>query len=147
MSVGLAVDNLLGLLYFPFISWLGAPYDENKNNSINIIDGNIDDKNDMDQNQIIIPNEMNDSYDEKINNSMDIIDNMDSIDDQNQIITNKLSNEDSQLEINEDIDEVEKMTLAIALGFFIAAIGEYIIINVHLLIFFVHAFVCFVIAY
>ena len=29
LSTGLAVDNLLGLLYFPFISWCGAPYDEN----------------------------------------------------------------------------------------------------------------------
>lgn len=28
LGAGLAVDNLLGLLYFPFISWLGTPYDE-----------------------------------------------------------------------------------------------------------------------
>ena len=29
IATGLAVDNLLGLLYFPLISWIGAPYDEN----------------------------------------------------------------------------------------------------------------------
>jgi uncharacterized membrane protein len=29
VGAGLAVDNLLGLCYFPFVSWLGAPYDEN----------------------------------------------------------------------------------------------------------------------
>ena len=27
-ALGLAVDNLLGLIYFPFISWLGARYEE-----------------------------------------------------------------------------------------------------------------------
>lgn len=29
IATGLAVDNLLGLLYFPLISGIGAPYDEN----------------------------------------------------------------------------------------------------------------------
>lgn len=29
VSLGLSVDNLLGIIYFPFISWLGYPY-ENK---------------------------------------------------------------------------------------------------------------------
>ena len=29
VGAGLAVDNLLGLCYFPFVSWLAAPYSEN----------------------------------------------------------------------------------------------------------------------
>ena len=32
LATGLAVDNLLGLLYFPLVSWIGAPYDENEKN-------------------------------------------------------------------------------------------------------------------
>ena len=40
LATGLAVDNLLGLLYFPFISWCGAPYDENRINGVNDNMGN-----------------------------------------------------------------------------------------------------------
>jgi Protein of unknown function (DUF819) len=34
LATGLAVDNLLGLLYFPLISWIGAPYDQNVENEM-----------------------------------------------------------------------------------------------------------------
>ena len=30
IGMGLSVDNLLGVLYFPFISWLGYPYEQKK---------------------------------------------------------------------------------------------------------------------
>eukprot|EP01041_Mallomonas_annulata_P014804 gene14804-31448_t len=32
ISLGLAVDNIVGLLYFPLISWLGTPYESNNTN-------------------------------------------------------------------------------------------------------------------
>jgi uncharacterized membrane protein len=40
LATGLAVDNLLGLLYFPLISWIGAPYDQNKENEMQSSDMN-----------------------------------------------------------------------------------------------------------
>lgn len=132
LATGLAVDNLLGLLYFPFISWLGAPYDENKTKSYeienvsNIKDDNIS-KNDLnlvENNDTLNSDYCNDDKSSLIDGNKNK--NNNNVNDVDKSYNNDNEKLDNQLEISksEDIDDVEKMTLAIAFGFTISAIAE-----------------------
>jgi uncharacterized membrane protein len=51
IGLGLTVDNILGLLYFPLISYLGAPYETPQDNNSNSV-GTLND----DQNVEVTPN-------------------------------------------------------------------------------------------
>lgn len=130
LATGLAVDNLLGLLYFPFVSWLGAPYDENKTNSYeienvsNIKDDNIS-KNDLN----LVENNDKLNSDDCNGDKSSIMDDFNSKNNTFHNDDDKINSNDkldNQLEIStsENIDEVEKMTIAIAFGFTIAAFAE-----------------------
>jgi uncharacterized membrane protein len=132
LATGLAVDNLLGLLYFPFVSWLGAPYDENKTNPYeiekvsNIKDDNIS-KNDLnlvENNDTLNSDYCNDDKSSLIDSNKNKNNYNDN--DVDKSYNNDNEKLDNQLKISksEDIDDVEKMTLAIAFGFTISAIAE-----------------------
>jgi hypothetical protein len=141
LATGLAVDNLLGLLYFPYISWLGAPYDENKNNSydkdssLRNVEGNAADKNEInlvDNHDSLSNNACNgDGSDFTGDNNNNKNENLDRIS-YNQLELSKsevfddVSTVCADLSHNEseDLDEVEKTTIAIAFGLTIAAIAE-----------------------
>ena len=112
------MDNLLGLIYFPLISWLGAPYDENgkEDNIVDDMKKNIEngvENNIIDDAKGGIEDTIENSIKSSMETSRDI--NIDTV--QNVHINTNIDNNE---------DEMEKFTSSLALAFSIASISDQI---------------------
>ena len=158
LATGLAVDNLLGLLYFPLVSWIGAPYDENEKSKNDEKNRNVKESE--------IEKELGSGRGKKSNvflptrdletassssssssgsqsslepssegNDASLLSNAEqnSLDTSNSASTvttvNFSGNDPESIVITgsiDQVDQVERMTEALAIGFSIAAVGDYL---------------------
>ena len=113
VATGLAVDNLLGLLYFPLVSSLGAPYDENSiTESPHVLD---------------LSNGVGPATDRSQSGTVNVGTSAGSS--TKETVDHFQSTDPGSLNIDsssKEMDEVEKLTSALALGFTIASMSDYI---------------------
>jgi hypothetical protein len=135
---GLAVDNLLGLLYFPLISWIGAPYDQNKENEMN----SGDNKRSNSERESVFspagdlmsPSSSSSSSSSSQSNppltSSSLPEEESSVDDSTSASTvstvNFAENDIESTVMTGSADQVERMTEALAVGLCIASVGDYL---------------------
>ena len=104
ISTGLAVDNILGLIYFPVISYLGGLYNNNQKNEVTNNSSNNNDNN------ILLTN---------INTN------------DHNIITELANNNNNNNILNDQSDEIRYMG-AIAIGFMITFLSELLAKQLHI---------------
>ena len=134
LATGLAVDNLLGLLYFPLISWIGAPYDQKKENEVN--SGGMK-RFDRERGNVSSPAgdlqtassssssqftpELSDSSLPKEESSIDVSTSASTV-----TTVSFSGNDPGSSAITGSVDQVERMTEALAVGLCIASVGDYL---------------------
>ena len=134
LATGLAVDNLLGLLYFPLISWIGAPYDQKKENEVNSggmkrFDGergNVsspagDLQTASSSSSSQFTPELSDSSLPKEESSIDVSTSASTV-----TTVSFSGNDPGSSAITGSVDQVERMTEALAVGLCIASVGDYL---------------------
>ena len=150
VATGLAVDNLLGLLYFPLVSWIGAPYDENERNKN---EKNRNEKNEK-ENEKHLKNESKNVFlptrdletassssqsslePSSEGNDASLLSNTEQTSQETAISASTVtavnfSGNDLESSVItgssvDQVDQVERMTEALAVGFIIAAMGDYL---------------------
>ena len=143
LATGLAVDNLLGLLYFPLISWIGAPYDANKENENEVAGGDVKLLNrenksvflpaeglesassSFGSSQLYIEPSVQDIYAPRLTDTQESKGEFSSSSSAVTTVTFSGYDPESTI-ITGSMDQVERMTEALAVGFCIAAVGDYL---------------------
>ena len=154
LATGLAVDNLLGLLYFPLVSWIGAPYDENEKNRN---EKNRNEKNEKEVGSGSVKHLKNESKNlflptrdletassssqsslepSSEGNDASLLSNTEQTSQETAISASTVtavnfSGNDLESSVItgssvDQVDQVERMTEALAVGFSIAAVGDYL---------------------
>ena len=154
LATGLAVDNLLGLLYFPLVSWIGAPYDENEKNRN---EKNRNEKNEKEVGSGSVKHLKNESKNlflptrdletassssqsslepSSEGNDASLLSNTEQTSQETAISASTVtavnfSGNDLESSVItgssvDQVDQVERMTEALAVGFIIAAMGDYL---------------------
>lgn len=141
LATGLAVDNLLGLLYFPLISWIGAPYDQNKENEMQSSDmrglnsgresafssagdlqtASSSSSGDSRSCSQYTPILLDSSHSKEEESSIDVSTSASTVS-----TVNFAGNDIESTVITGSVDQVENMTEALAVGLCIASVGDYL---------------------
>ena len=106
LGLALACDNVLGLLYFPLISTIGAPYEGDKGDVNNNNNNNNNDDN----------NNINDNY----NN------NNEKVSDTNMTLTGTSEDVEQDKKVNTNQTDLEHSLIAVAISLIIASSSEHI---------------------
>lgn len=150
LATGLAVDNLLGLLYFPLVSWIGAPYDENErnrneNNEKEVGSGSVKHLNNESKNVFLPTRDLEAASSSSTSqsslepssegNDASLLSNTEQTSQETSILASTVTtvnfsgNTPESIGITgsvDQVDQVERMTEALAVGFSIAAVGDYL---------------------
>lgn len=150
LATGLAVDNLLGLLYFPLVSWIGAPYDENErnrneNNEKEVGSGSVKHLNNESKNVFLPTRDLETASSSSTSqsslepssegNDASLLSNTEQTSQETSILASTVTtvnfsgNTPESIGITgsvDQVDQVERMTEALAVGFSIAAVGDYL---------------------
>lgn len=136
LATGLAVDNLLGLLYFPLIAWIGAPYDQNKESELNSRDmkrfdsergrvsspaGDFQSASSSSSSSSQYTLELSDSSLPREESRIDVSTTASTV-----TTVSFSGNDPGSTAITGSVDQVERMTEALAVGLCIASVGDYL---------------------